>query len=206
MIDEIFLKYGTDKSSKGHNYSPHYELMFAPYKDLPISLLEVGIWEGASCRAFKEYFQKGNIFGVDLDYKPQINEDRIFAIQADQSNVDDLNRLAQVPYDIIVEDGSHRGVDQLLTFKHLFPAVKPGGLYVLEDILCSYDSRWSEPVNIMDAIRGMCGEIQMNGKVPGSHLCANKPEQVKLYGGQSYWEDHIEWMLLAMGVCFIKKM
>ncbi len=206
MIDEIFLKYGTDKSSKGHNYSPHYELMFTPYKDRPINLLEIGVWEGASCKAWKEYFQKGTIFGVDLDYKPQYVEDRIFMMQGDQSSEIDLHRIAQMPYDIIIDDGAHRGDYQLLSFKHLFPSLKPGGIYVIEDILCSYDSRWNSPTNIMDAVRGMVGEVQMNGKVPGSHLCANKPEQVKLYGGQSYWEDHIESIYVGMGIVFIKKM
>ncbi len=205
-IDELFLKYGTDKSSKGHNYSPHYDLMLAPYKDLPINLLEIGAWEGASAKAFKEYFPKGTIFSADILYKPQYNEDRIFMVEADQSNPEDLNRLAQMQYDIICDDGSHEGAHQLLSFKHLFPALKPGGLYIIEDILCSYDGRWNNPTNIMDAIRGMVGEVQMNGKVPGSHLCANKPEQVRLYGGQSYWEDHIEFVMVAMGICFIKKM
>lgn len=206
MIDELFLKYGTDKSPKGHNYSPHYDLMFGPYKHLPINLLELGTWEGASARAFKEYFPNGTIFSADLDFKPNLVEDRIFMIQADQSNTEDLNRLAQVPYDIIIDDCSHRGDDQLKSFKVLFPSMKSGGLYVIEDILCSYDSRWNDPVNIMDAIRGMVGEVQMNGKVPGSHLCANKPEQVKLYGGQSYWEDHIASLYVGMGIAFIKKM
>lgn len=205
MIDEIFNAHGTDKGSKGHNYSPYYEMMFAPYKDKPISLLEIGVWEGASCRAWKDYFPKANIFGVDLEYKPQYNEQRIFMIKADQSNQEDLDRLAEVPYDIIVEDGSHRGEDQLKSFETLFPSLKAGGLYVLEDLLCSYDSRWNNPVNIMDTIRNWTGDVMMNGKVPGSRLCANKREQVKLYDG-TYWEKHIEWIFLGMGICFVKKM
>lgn len=204
MIDEIFNAHGTDKGSKGHNYSPYYEMMFAPYKDKPISLLEVGVWQGASCRAWKDYFPKANIFGVDLEYNPQYNEQRIFMIKADQSNQEDLNRLQEVWYDIIIDDGSHRGEDQAKTFNTLFSAVKPGGLYVIEDILCSYDERWNQPVNIMDNIHAWVGDVQMNGKVPGSRLCANKPEQVKLYEG-GYFEANIEWIFVAMGIVFIKK-
>lgn len=204
-LDELFLKHGTDKGSTGHNYSPYYEMMLAPYRDMPISLLEIGVWEGASCRAWKEYFSKANIFGVDLEYKPQYNEDRIFMIAADQSNSEDLRRLTQTPYDIIVEDGSHRGDDQLKSFEILFPSMNSGGLYIIEDLLCAYDGRWNNPTNIMDSIRKWAGDIQMNGKVPGSRLCANKPEQVKLYDGD-YWEKHIEWIFLGMGICFVKKM
>jgi hypothetical protein len=205
-LDELFLKHGTDKGSTGHNYSPYYEMMLAPYRDMPISLLEIGVWEGASCRAWKDYFPKANIFGVDLDYKPQYNSERIFMIQADQSKKEDLWRLAMTPHDIIIDDGSHRSIDQISSFTELFPSLKPGGLYIIEDLLCAYDERWNKEANVMDEIRLLVGDVQMNGAVPGSRLCANKPEQVRLYGGKDYFQDNIEWIFLAMGVIFIKKM
>ena len=204
-LDEIFIAHGTDKSSKGHNYSPYYEMMFAPYRHEPINLLEIGVWEGASRRAWKDYFTRANIFGVDLEYKPQYNEERIFMVQADQSKSEDLDKLAEMKYDIIIDDGSHCGKDQLKSFLHLFPVLNSGGLYVIEDILCSYDLRWNKPVNIMEDILKWVGDVQMNGKVPGSRLCANKYEQVKLYNGD-YCEKHIEWVFVAMGIVFIKKM
>jgi hypothetical protein len=38
----------------------------------------------------------------------------------------------------VLDDGSHYWWHQVLTMRRLFPAVKPGGLYVLEDIDTSY--------------------------------------------------------------------
>jgi len=206
MIDKIFIKHETDKSSLSHNYSPYYDMMFAPYREQTISLLELGVYSGASCRAWKDYFPKANIFGVDLEYKPQYNEDRIFMIAADQSKPEDLKRLAEVQHDIIVDDASHRSIDQIESFKALFPSMKAGGMYVIEDILCAYDERWNREANVIDYIRELVGDVQMNGKVPGSRLCANKPEQVKLYPTDKYQEAHVEFILVAMGLCFIKKM
>jgi hypothetical protein len=203
-IDEIFIKYGTDKSSTCHGYSRYYDMLFAPYQDREINLLEIGVWEGASVKAWKEYFPKATIFGADLDFKPNYVEDRIFMIQADQSNEEDLKRLGDVKYDIIIDDGSHEGHHQAKSFTHLFRTMNSGGLYVIEDILCAYDDRWNKPFNIMDFISQLPGDVQMNGKVPGSRLCANKFEQIKLYEAE-YMEKNIEWVFVAMGIVFIKK-
>lgn len=203
-LDEIFIKHGTDKSSLNHNYGPHYELMFAPYKDRPINLLELGVWEGASCKAWKEFFPQGNIFGADLDYKPQYNEDRIFMIQADQRSWQDLNRLNQMRYDIIIDDASHVGEDQLKSFSVLFPVMPSGSIYVIEDILCAYDSRWSQPINIMDFVSKLPGMVQMDGAVPGSQLCANKYKAKEQYDGD-YFQKNILSIYVGMGIVFIKK-
>lgn len=54
----------------------------------------------------------------------------------DQSKIKDLNRLIadHGPFDVVVDDGGHRPEQQKTSFIHLFPHVKPGGLYFLEDI------------------------------------------------------------------------
>lgn len=41
-------------------------------------------------------------------------------------------------FDIIVDDGGHTMVQQLTSLEHLWPAVKPGGLYVIEDLQTSF--------------------------------------------------------------------
>lgn len=205
-LDQIFIEKGTDKSSLSHNYSPYYEMFFGPLRNEPLSIMELGVYSGASVRAWKEYFPNANIFGVDVTYHPQINEDRVFMIEADLSKQEDIDRLSVVPYDIIVDDAAHRGDHQVACFRTLFQSLKPGGLYIIEDILCSYDERWNDPINFMDFLRTLPGAVQMNGKVPGSRLCANKSEQVKLYPTDDCLERHVEFVFVAMGIVFIKKM
>jgi hypothetical protein len=45
-------------------------------------------------------------------------------------------------WDIVIDDGSHIPRHQLLSFSVLFPCVRPGGMYVIEDIESSY---WDGP-------------------------------------------------------------
>lgn len=205
-LDELFLKHGTDKSSLGHNYVQYYEMFFERFRDQPINLLEIGVYGAASVRAWKDYFSKANIYGVDLEYMPQHNSERLFMIQADQSKDEDLQRLCQVQYDLIVEDASHRSIDQIKTFEYLFPrCLNPGGIYVIEDLLCAYDERWNKEANVIEWLKPLVGDVQMNGAVPGSRLNANKHDAIKLYPG-NWKESMIHWVFIAMGIVFIKKM
>ena len=55
----------------------------------------------------------------------------------------DESFLAQVvdetgPLDIVIDDGSHVGPQTLVSFRFLFPRLRPGGIYVIEDMQTSY--------------------------------------------------------------------
>ncbi len=204
-LDQLFIDHQTDKSSKGHNYSPTYERFFKEYRELPIELLEIGIDKGDSLRAWEEYFPNAVINGVDII---DCTKDETLSINIWQGSQTDAKFLDQLFQEIdpliIIDDGSHVSTDQIFTFEYLFPKLKSGGYYCIEDILCSFDSRWNQGGNVMDRIRQMVGEVQMNGNIPGSVLCANKFEAVKKYEG-SYFDQHIEWVFLACGICVIKK-
>jgi len=72
-LDTLAIKYGTDKSSLHHNYTPIYEQYFADKRNSPITLVEIGFggYEfydrgGQSARMWKEYFYKGRIISIDL--------------------------------------------------------------------------------------------------------------------------------------------
>lgn len=62
-LDELSVKYGTDKGSLKHNYMPFYE------KHLPKNpkkILEIGVLKGASLAMWSEYFPEAIIHGLDL--------------------------------------------------------------------------------------------------------------------------------------------
>lgn len=143
-LNEIGLRHGTDKSTLKHGYTFIYERYFAPLRDQSINLLEIGVKDGASLRMWAEYFPNASIYGIDIDPKCVSHEtDRIKIFAGDQQDAKFLDDLAtQIgPFDIIVDDGSHRSAHQQASFRALFPYLKDGGWYVVEDLAGTY-GRW----------------------------------------------------------------
>eukprot|EP01062_Namystynia_karyoxenos_P063133 TRINITY_DN55953_c0_g1_i1.p1 TRINITY_DN55953_c0_g1~~TRINITY_DN55953_c0_g1_i1.p1 ORF type:complete len:524 (+),score=141.99 TRINITY_DN55953_c0_g1_i1:96-1574(+) len=62
------------------------------------------------------------------------------AIWGDQGNATWLRQLAArlAPIDVVIDDGSHSGAHQILSFETLFPALRPGGIYVVEDLEANF--------------------------------------------------------------------
>lgn len=136
ILEEFGLKYGTDKGTK-HNYLRTYHNLFRDVRESVKKVLEIGVAEGAGVRMFREYFPNAMIFGGDNEDNRIFKEDRIEVIKCDQSSFFGLrpitNRVGD-EFDLIVDDGSHRSSDQLLTCQYLLQLVKVGGYYIIEDV------------------------------------------------------------------------
>ncbi len=149
-LTQLARIYKTDKWGF-HFYTPHYQQWFAPLRNKPIRLLEIGVGGydkpllgGNSLRMWKSYFQKGTIAGIDLCDKSALREHRINIYQGDQSDEAFLQEISKIegPFDIIIDDGSHMQSHILTSFKTLFPLMSPGGIYVIEDTQTSYRSKF----------------------------------------------------------------
>lgn len=140
-LDELGLHHRTDKASSSHGYLSIYETFFAPMRDREIVLLEIGVKAGASLRVWRDYFPKGRIVGVDIRPPARAIEGGRIAIEiADQGKREALAEIAgrHGPFDIIIEDGSHRWPHQIMAMAELIPALKPGGYFVSEDLQVSF--------------------------------------------------------------------
>lgn len=138
--------YGTDKTGS-HWYTPHYMHHFRKYKNRKIKLLEIGVggYEdpkdgGHSLRMWKKYFPFGEIFAFDIHDKLALQEKRIRIYQGSQVDREFLEKITGEtgPLDIIIDDGSHINEHIIETFRILFPKLKDGGVYAIEDLQTSY--------------------------------------------------------------------
>ncbi len=153
-LDELGLRFGTDKASQFHNYLNFYESFMAPLREQPITLLEIGVFRGASLATWAEYFPNAKIIGVDIQPSAkQFRTDRVHIELADQSNLQHLAELCAKhgPFDIVIEDGSHMWEHQTTTLRALFPFVRNGGTYVVEDLQTNYGA-------LTGKYRGMASE------------------------------------------------
>lgn len=130
-----------------------YEQYFEKVRYQPITLLELGILNGESLRLWRDYFPLGRVIGIDIRLPRQFKDDeRITLIQAKQSDGQILRRaveeFATEGLDIVVDDASHIGLLTKTSFELLFPYLKPGGFYAIEDWQTGYWSEWPDGKNM----------------------------------------------------------
>lgn len=202
-LDAIALVYGTDKSSRYHGYTRWYRRHFRSLRSKRITLIEIGVGGdedphagGRSLRMWHDYLRRARIYGVDL-YEKQIAGlgRRVELIQADQSSSDDLAAVLErvgTP-DVVIDDGSHVGEHVWCSFEALFPALRLGGWYVIEDLqtsfLSGFGSEERRPIGVALeaalATQDLEPKFRSQGRSSGSVL-GGSIERVHVYPGIAF--------------------
>jgi hypothetical protein len=113
-------------------------------------LLELGVFEGCSAKVFAQYLPGATVIGVDrnlksIDIRGYPN---LFLREGDQGDELFLNalvdELAPGGLDVVIDDASHIGYLSQQSFRTLFPRVKSGGIYVVEDWGTGYWNDWPD--------------------------------------------------------------
>ena len=144
---ELAIKYKSDKHGH-HDYCKYYQKHFEHLQDAPIRLVELGIggYEypdrgGSGLHMWSEFFANGHIFGVDIYDKSGLKFNNNVSIfkggQDDPEFIDSLMKKTGPP-DIIIDDASHMNRLTINAFTLLFPYLKKGGIYVIEDLESSW--------------------------------------------------------------------
>ena len=179
-LNEIGLQYRTDKSSPYHNYLNTYEMYFKDFRNKYMQVWELGIGdiasanrEGESGLMWRDYFENAHIHVFDNDLtkvQTYSGEKNITAHHVDQTDSDALYKAAKPVFPtIIIDDASHIQKNTIRSFEILFPILKPGGLYCIEDTVTSYWPDWggnlnvyeSQPLTIMGYMIGLCHQINL---------------------------------------------
>lgn len=141
-LNDLAVKYKTDKQIGGHGYVIVYESLFGGFREDTFNFLEIGICRGASHKMWREWFPNATIYGVDNNPKTIDrfkNEERMVIDYLHQGHTDQLIEYTKKgPWRIIIDDGSHMASHQKQTFETLWAQVEPGGYYVIEDTHTSY--------------------------------------------------------------------
>ena len=132
LLDRIALQFGTDKFV--HGYTPYYERHLGLLRFEPITLLEIGVWDGASLRTWEAWMPEAQIIGVDIALRVDLHTRQITTIQSDIKTYD-----PPCAFDVVIDDGSHLAFDVVAAWNRLWPYVKPGGWYVFEDLETQFE-------------------------------------------------------------------
>jgi hypothetical protein len=123
---------------KWRHYFEIYHRHLAKFVGREVHLLEIGVYSGGSLGMWRSYFGPGcRVYGVDIQPDCRAYESegvRIFI--GDQADADFWKRFRQdVPVlDVVIDDGGHMYEQQTVTLEQLLPHLRPGGVYLCEDV------------------------------------------------------------------------
>lgn len=163
-LHAIGLRHRTDKATF-HGFCDFYEHHLPARVD---RLLEIGVMDGCSLRMWREYYPGASaIVGVDI--RPPLKIDGVQVLQLDATEPAAVATLRTYgPFDVIIDDGSHMTSDQQETFGLLWPAVRPGGSYVIEDLHTSYMSNYVDsPLTTLEFLAASNLGVIMFGRAQG---------------------------------------
>ena len=131
-------------SDKWSSYLEIYDELLNSYRNRPVRVLEIGIQNGGSLEIWSKFFPKAErILGCDINplcAQLTYDDPRISVVVGDASAPDTVARLTKLcdGFDIVIDDGSHRSDDIVRSFALYFPLIAERGIFVAEDLHCSY--------------------------------------------------------------------
>ncbi|MCT8330935.1 tetratricopeptide repeat protein [Albidovulum sediminis] len=155
-LTRLAIVYGTDKFGY-HDYTPNYHKLFAHLRDSPVRMMEIGVGGygdsdrgGQSLEVWRDYFPQGEITGIDIQKKVMDLGPRVRILQGSQVDEAFLRTVEaeRGPFDIILDDGSHRNEHVVESFRILFPTLKAGGIYAVEDVQTSFFPRFGGSITL----------------------------------------------------------
>jgi len=142
-LKNLYKNHSGKVSDKWTIYLNEYEEKLKEYQQLPIKFFEIGVLNGGSLEIFSKYFSNAKIIlGCDIDQKcnelkyDQTNIKLIVGNANDEKIKKQITQYSQ--FDIIIDDGSHNSNDIVKSFCNYFEHLKDGGLFIIEDLHCSY--------------------------------------------------------------------
>ncbi len=143
-LDQLGIRHGTDQSSKFHSYLDILAPYFTPKRFMAIRFLELGSAGGASIRVWRDFFQHGSIWGIDHNPKYahdvsvalalETSADRVRILYGDVTDRSLWQSLTDVEFDIVLDDASHFSDSIEAALICGWDRLKPGGLWIVEDI------------------------------------------------------------------------
>lgn len=150
-LTDLADSYGLDKGSAKHRYTELYQLLFLPFKDRKINILELGEHsapaddpavsgsegpELPSIRMWLDFFRKAHIHGLADVETDGFVDDRYSPVICDLDTRSDIAAVAaDLPnMQIIIDDASHASHHQQNAFLELWDKLESGGMYIIEDL------------------------------------------------------------------------
>jgi len=220
-LDQLARQCNTDKSSLAHNYTKIYEKHFKKLQNKPLKILEIGFLTGCSARLWDKYFTNSLTRLFFLDINPELQKYAkglssrcsLHIVNQDSENeLHDFIKKNGDNFDIIIDDGGHTMTQQITSFKTLFPFLKKGGLYIIEDLHTSYWKTFGSAGEVgnpiasenatINFLRNLVHDVNFIGAFTGYGDRARWTREIPTL---TEYQKHIESIHFYTSVCVIVK-
>jgi len=146
-LEQLYAEHMGKVSDKWSIYFNEYDRILGAYRNKPVRLLEIGIQNGGSLEIWSKYFPHAQkLVGCDINpdcARLSYEDPRIAVVVGDvNSDTAQAKVLGYAPaFDVIIDDGAHHSSDIVKSFARYFPHLADDGVFVAEDLHCSY---WRE--------------------------------------------------------------
>lgn len=172
---------------KTRNFFDHYTMLKT--EDFK-KILELGVYQGGSFVFLDQFLKPEKFSAVEISTVPIPPLDKYISQNADRTKLyygtsqDDVARLNEIvetdfggSLDLVVDDASHWYEPTKISFRTLFPKLKPGGLYIIEDWSWSFEAAYQDVSNgwfgqaaLINLIIDLCEEMAMRPLIQSVHV------------------------------------
>ena len=141
---EKFINQYTQPSKKNnitltaHGYAKFYEKYFKEIRDKKLNIIELGSFYGNASAALFFYFKNSIIYSADINPDMYLYKSKrlknFFIDSSSRFSIEQNLIKKNLNFDIIIEDASHMLKDQIISLFMLFKILKPGGIFIIEEI------------------------------------------------------------------------
>lgn len=162
-LEDFFWNKDHKLIHKWNHYFEIYERHFKKFVYCNPRVLEFGISHGGSLEMWKHYFGEGSkIFGVDKNpasvFMPNLDATTYICDQSDRKKMAAL-AVGVGQMNIIIDDGSHRRRDQIITFENFYPILSSTGVYLCEDTHTNYRPGFGRGKKFIDVAKKLVDRI-----------------------------------------------
>ena len=211
-LKECYGKHKGKISDKWSSYLEVYDDVLSKYRADEISLLEIGVQNGGSLEIWNQFFPLAKILiGCDINPKCKelVYEQTNINIVVGDAGASDVSRQVRglsPEFDIVIDDGSHVSSDCIKNLRNYYKYVKPGGVYILEDLHCSYwpefEGGLTEPKSIINRLKEF---VDYPSYEFWGHLPSNLEDKERKVGGVNADFRDIESISFFNSIVVIKK-
>lgn len=153
-------------------------------------ILELGVYQGGSFVFLDQFLKPEKFSALEISSVPIPALDKYISDNAgrtklyygtSQDDVDRLNKIVDDDFggtlDLVIDDASHLYQQTKISFATLFPKVRAGGLYIIEDWSWSFETAYQDPANgwfnhdaPINLIVDLCEEMALGAAIESVHI------------------------------------